>query len=322
MTTNADLAAVTDIGRRVLQTEADALAAMADALPEDFEAVARLFAGLEGRVIVSGIGKSGHIGRKISATLASTGTPSTFVHGAEASHGDLGMITRHDVCLLISNSGETQELRDIILHTRRFSIPMVGLSSNPNSTLMQAADYQLTLPKRPEACPMGLAPTTSTTLTLALGDALAVAVMELRGFGSEDFQVFHPGGKLGAQLSRVSDLMHGPDMLPLVPADTKMEEVLITMTSKSFGIAAVVEDGKLVGVISDGDLRRNIGRLMQMTAGELASRNPVTVTPDILAAKALALLNARKIGALMVIDEANHPVGILHIHDVLRAGVA
>lgn len=315
-------AAVAETGRRVLQTEAEALLALSRALPEDFDAAAHLLAGLEGRVIVSGIGKSGHIGRKISATLASTGTPSYFVHASEASHGDLGMITRHDVCLLISNSGETAELRDILLHTRRFSIPMIGISSNPNSTLMQAADFKLTLPKLPEACPMGLAPTTSTTLTLALGDALAVAVMELRGFGSEDFQVFHPGGKLGAQLSRVSDLMHGPEMLPLVPADMPMADVLITMTSKSFGIAAVVETGRLVGVISDGDLRRNMAGLMKMTAGELASRNPVTVTPDVFAAQALAILNERKIGALMVVDDAGHPVGILHIHDVLRAGVA
>lgn len=317
-----DAAVVAESGRRVLRTEAEALMTLADTLPEDFETVARLLAGLEGRVIVSGIGKSGHIGRKISATLASTGTPSYFVHASEASHGDLGMITRHDICLLISNSGETQELRDILLHTQRFSIPLIGISSNPASTLMQAADYRLTLPKLPEACPMGLAPTTSTTMTLALGDALAVAVMELRGFRSEDFQVFHPGGKLGAQLSRVSDLMHGPEMLPLVPAAMPMNEVMITMTSKSFGIAAVVDEGKLIGVISDGDLRRNMGRLMQATAGDIANGTPVTVTPDVFAAQALALLNDRKIGALMVVDDENRPVGILHIHDVLKAGVA
>ena len=307
---------------RVLQTEAEALLTLAGDMPADFEAAVRLLAGVEGRVILSGIGKSGHIGRKISATLASTGTPSYFVHGAEASHGDLGMITRHDVCLLISNSGETQELRDILLHCKRFSIPLIGISSNPDSTLMKAADYQLTLPKLPEACPMGLAPTTSTTLTLALGDALAVAVMELRGFKSEDFQVFHPGGKLGAQLSRVEDLMHGGEELPLVPSDMAMGDALLTMTSKGFGIAAVVQDGKLVGVVSDGDLRRNMGRLMEMTAGEMASRNPVTVTPDVLAAEALAILNERKIGALMVVDSDNCPVGVVHIHDVLRAGVA
>ncbi|MDA7429275.1 KpsF/GutQ family sugar-phosphate isomerase [Primorskyibacter aestuariivivens] len=307
---------------RVLRTEAEALTTLAGNLPADFERSVRLLAGVEGRVIISGIGKSGHIGRKISATLASTGTPSYFVHGAEASHGDLGMITRHDVCLLISNSGETLELRDILLHCKRFSIPLIGISSNPDSTLMKAADYRLTLPKLPEACPMGLAPTTSTTLTLALGDALAVAVMELRGFKSEDFQVFHPGGKLGAQLSRVEDLMHGGEELPLVPSDMAMGDALLTMTSKGFGIAAVVQDGKLVGVVSDGDLRRNMGRLMEMTAGEMASRNPVTVTPDILAAEALAILNERKIGALMVVDAENCPVGVVHIHDVLRAGVA
>lgn len=323
MTQKADpQSAVMRTGCQVLKTEADALSTMAANLPPDFEAVVRLLSGLEGRVIISGIGKSGHIARKISATLASTGTPSYFVHGSEASHGDLGMITRHDVCLLISNSGETQEMRDILLHTRRFSIPLVGISSNPDSSLMQAADYRLTLPKLPEACPMGLAPTTSTTLTLALGDALAVAVMELRGFSSDDFQTFHPGGKLGAQLSRVADLMHGSDALPLVDTDTAMSDALITMTSKGFGIAAVIDHGKLIGVISDGDLRRNMGQLMEMSAGQMASRNPVTVTPDVFAAQALAILNERKIGALMVVDGQDHPVGILHIHDILRAGVA
>lgn len=323
MTQKADpQSAVMRTGCQVLKTEADALSTMAANLPPDFEAVVRLLSGLEGRVIISGIGKSGHIARKISATLASTGTPSYFVHGSEASHGDLGMITRHDVCLLISNSGETQEMRDILLHTRRFSIPLVGISSNPDSSLMQAADYRLTLPKLPEACPMGLAPTTSTTLTLALGDALAVAVMELRGFSSDDFQTFHPGGKLGAQLSRVADLMHGSDALPLVDTDTAMSDALITMTSKGFGIAAVIDHGKLIGVISDGDLRRNMEQLMEMTAGQMASRTPVTVTPDVFAAQALAILNERKIGALMVVDGQDHPVGILHIHDILRAGVA
>lgn len=323
MTQKADpQSAVMRTGCQVLKTEADALSTMAANLPPDFEAVVRLLSGLEGRVIISGIGKSGHIARKISATLASTGTPSYFVHGSEASHGDLGMITRHDVCLLISNSGETQEMRDILLHTRRFSIPLVGISSNPDSSLMQAADYRLTLPKLPEACPMGLAPTTSTTLTLALGDALAVAVMELRGFSSDDFQTFHPGGKLGAQLSRVADLMHGSDALPLVDTDTAMSDALITMTSKGFGIAAVIDHGKLIGVISDGDLRRNMEQLMEMSAGQMASRTPVTVTPDVFAAQALAILNERKIGALMVVDGQDHPVGILHIHDILRAGVA
>ena len=318
----ADKNGVIRAGQRVLQLEADALARMAAALPEGFAAAAQTIYSCKGRTIVSGIGKSGHIARKISATLASTGTPSDFLHSAEASHGDMGMLTRDDVCILISNSGETREMGDLIRYTRRFSIPLIGISSNPDSTLMQASDTPLVLPDLPEACAIGRAPTTSTTLMLALGDALAVAVMEQRGFGEEDFQTFHPGGKLGAQLMRVSELMHGAEALPLVAPDTPMGDVLLTMTSKGFGIAAVVDQGRLTGVISDGDLRRNMDDLMQMTAGQIATRNPVTVTPDLLAAQALAALSARKIGALMVVDERDHPVGILNIHDILRAGVA
>lgn len=323
MTQNLSPQTIAEIGERVLNIEADAITQMANKMPQDFAAAAQLIIGSAGRVIVAGIGKSGHIGRKISATLASTGTPSDFLHASEASHGDLGMVTTDDVCILISNSGETSELGDLIRYTRRFSIPLIGISSNANSTLMQASDYLLTLPKLPEACAIGMAPTTSTTLTLALGDALAVAVMELRGFNSEDFLKFHPGGKLGAQLARVSDLMHDGDALPLVPADMPMSEVLITMTSKGFGIAATTRaDGRLNGVITDGDLRRNMGNLMAMKAGEIANPSPVTVTPDLFAAQALALLNDRKIGALMVIDTDGKPVGVLQIHDLLRAGVA
>jgi len=308
-------------GRRVLEIEADALAQMAASLPEGFETAVETIFACNGRTIVSGIGKSGHIARKISSTLASTGTPSDFLHAAEASHGDMGMLTRDDVCILLSNSGETQEMGDLIRYTRRFSIPLIGVSSQPGSTLMQAADIALTLPNLPEACAIGRAPTTSTTLTLALGDALAVAVMEQRGFGEDDFQTFHPGGKLGAQLMRVSELMHGEDALPLVLPDTPMSEVLLTMTSKGFGIAAIVDNDRLTGVISDGDLRRNMDDLMTMTAGQVASADPASVTPDLLAAKALAILSARKIGVLMVVDDAARPVGILHLHDILRAGV-
>ena len=308
--------------RRVLQTEANAILEMVDALPEDFADVVELILKTEGRVIISGVGKSGHIGRKISATLASTGTPSYFVHASEASHGDLGMITSHDIVVLISNSGETQELRDILLHTRRFNIPLIGISSKINSTLLQSADYKLNLPNLPEACAIGMAPTTSTTLTLAMGDALAVAVMEQRGFGSEDFLKNHPGGKLGAQLSRVADLMHKGEKVPTVEADTPMSDVLLSMTSKGFGITGVVKGGVLIGVISDGDLRRHMGNLMEKTASEIATLDPVTITPELFAAQALALLNEKKISALMVVDEAKRPVGIVHIHDLLRAGVA
>ncbi|WP_273499606.1 KpsF/GutQ family sugar-phosphate isomerase [Lentibacter algarum] len=308
--------------RRVLQTEANAILEMVEALPKDFAEVVELILKTEGRVIISGVGKSGHIGRKISATLASTGTPSYFVHAAEASHGDLGMITSQDICLLISNSGETNELRDILLHTRRFNIPMIAISSNMGSTLMQSADFKLNLPNLPEACAIGMAPTTSTTLTLALGDAIAVAVMEQRGFGSEDFLKNHPGGKLGAQLSRVADLMHKGEKVPTVEADTPMSDVLLSMTSKGFGITGVLKGGILIGVISDGDLRRHMGKLMEKTAGEIATLDPVTITPELFAAQALALLNEKKISALMVVDEAKRPVGIVHIHDLLRAGVA
>lgn len=308
--------------RRVLQTEANAILEMVEALPKDFAEVVELILKTEGRVIISGVGKSGHIGRKISATLASTGTPSYFVHAAEASHGDLGMITSQDICLLISNSGETNELRDILLHTRRFNIPMIAISSNMGSTLMQSADFKLNLPNLPEACAIGMAPTTSTTLTLALGDAIAVAVMEQRGFGSEDFLKNHPGSKLGAQLSRVADLMHKGEKVPTVEADTPMSDVLLSMTSKGFGITGVLKGGILIGVISDGDLRRHMGNLMEKTAGEIATLDPVTITPELFAAQALALLNEKKISALMVVDEAKRPVGIVHIHDLLRAGVA
>ena len=308
--------------RRVLQTEANAILEMVDALPDDFADVVELILKTEGRVIISGVGKSGHIGRKISATLASTGTPSYFVHASEASHGDLGMITSHDIVVLISNSGETQELRDILLHTRRFNIPLIGISSKINSTLLQSADYKLNLPNLPEACAIGMAPTTSTTLTLALGDAIAVAVMEQRGFGSEDFLKNHPGGKLGAQLSRVADLMHKGEKVPTVEADTPMSDVLLSMTSKGFGITGVLKGGVLNGVISDGDLRRHMGNLMEKTASEIATLDPVTITPELFAAQALALLNEKKISALMVVDKAKRPVGIVHIHDLLRAGVA
>jgi len=314
--------AILATGRQVLTTEAEALSLLAQNLPADFPAVITLILGAKGRVIVSGIGKSGHIGRKISATLASTGTPSFFVHASEASHGDLGMITPDDICILISNSGETQELGDVLAHTRRFSIPLVGISSRAGSTLMTAADYQLLLPPAPEACPMGMAPTTSTTLTLALGDALAVALMEQRNFQPDQFRTFHPGGKLGAQLATVAQLMHGPEALPLVQSDAPMDQVLLEMTSKGFGTTGVVKDGVLAGIVSDGDLRRNMAHLMDSTAEQVATLGPVTVPPTLLAAQALALMNTRKITTLFVVDDAGAPIGILHLHDLLRAGVA
>ncbi|MEM8823826.1 MAG: KpsF/GutQ family sugar-phosphate isomerase [Pseudomonadota bacterium] len=296
---------------------------MADDLPGDFAAIVDLIGAMGGRVIVSGVGKSGHIGRKIAATLASTGTPAYFVHATEASHGDLGMIGKGDVCLLISNSGETAELRDLVYHTQRFSIPLIGLSSNPGSTLMKTADYRLTLPNVPEACSIGMAPTTSTTLTLAIGDALAVALMEQKAFKTEDFGVFHPGGKLGAQMRRVDELMHDGADVPVLPTGATIEDTLLVMTSKGFGLAALVDGaGRLTGVITDGDLRRNMTGLMARQPEDIANPTPITVAPGTLAAEALALLNKHKISALIIINPERQPVGVLHIHDILRAGVA
>jgi arabinose-5-phosphate isomerase len=309
--------------RRVLRIEAAAVQAMSEALPADFAAAVALVLQAKGRVILSGIGKSGHIARKISSTLASTGTPSFFVHPAEASHGDLGMVSPGDVCILISNSGETAELRDLIAHASRFAIPIIGISGNENSTLMAAADLRLTLPAAPEACIIGLAPTTSTTLTLALGDALAVAVMEQRGFVPEQFRTFHPGGKLGAQLATVAQLMHAGDALPLVGQATPMDEALLVMSAKGFGLALVLDpQGVLAGLISDGDLRRHMAGLMERTAGEVATRTPRTAPPDMLAAEAVGVMNAALITALVVTDPAGRPLGLLRLHDCLRAGVA
>lgn len=310
-----------DSARRVLRTEAEAVAFLADNLPEDFPAVVEAILAVPGRVIVSGIGKSGHIGRKVAATLASTGTPAYFVHAGEASHGDLGVISRGDICILISNSGETSELSDLIYHTRRFSIPMVAVTSNPDSTLARAAEHRLLLPKLPEACPIGMAPTTSTTLALALGDALAVALMEQRGFLPDDFGVFHPGGQLGAQMRQVSELMHSGAALPVLDHTADMREVLLTMTSKGFGIAVLTREGRLHGVITDGDLRRNMDALMTAAPARIANPRPVAVAPDTLAAEALALLNARKISVLLVVDAQERPIGVVHMHDFLRAGV-
>ncbi len=309
-----------DTARRVLQTEADALVQLRDGLPEDFEKAVGLILKAKGRVIVSGIGKSGHIGRKISATLASTGTPSLFVHASEASHGDMGMIGKGDVVLVISNSGETPELRDVVAHTRRFGIPLIAMSRKPGSTILEAADLKLLLPDAPEACAIGMAPTTSSTLTLALGDALAVALMEQRGFAAENFAVFHPGGKLGMQLATVGQLMQTD--LPLVAPDTSMMDTLFEMTAKGFGIALVVDEGgRLRGVVSDGDLRRNIDGLMERRAGEIATASPVTIGAGTLALQALHAMQSRKIGTIVVVEDGVKPVGVLRILDCLNAGI-
>ena len=313
---------VTD-AKKVLKTEADALGKLKDDLPIDFSDLVKSILNLNGRVIVSGVGKSGHIGNKIAATLASTGTPAYFVHATEASHGDLGMITEQDLCLLISNSGETIEMFDILTHARRFSIPVATMSSSCESTLVKAADFKLCLPMADEACPIGMAPTTSTTMMLALGDALAVVLMEAKSFNAENFKIFHPGGKLGAKLMTVGQLMHKNDNIPLVNTATSMKETLITMSSKGFGIAAIVDDiGYLVGVITDGDLRRHIDDLMERNAADIASLSPITVVEKTFAFDALNLMQDRKISVLIVTSTDNKPVGIIHIQDLLRVGVA
>lgn len=309
--------------RRTLSVEIDGLTALRESLNGDFARAVAILAGISGRVIVSGMGKSGHVGCKIAATLASTGTPAFFVHPAEASHGDLGMITRDDAVIALSNSGETPELADIIAYCRRFSIPLIAITSRAGSTLAQSADCALILPSFTEACPNGLAPTTSTTLTLALGDAIAVALLERIGFSAQDFKVFHPGGKLGKKLQRVADLMHGADSLPLCQLETPMSEALMIMTGKSFGCTGVVDsDGLLVGVITDGDLRRHMSDdLVRSRAAEIMTRTPKHVPPMMVAAEALRLMNDGKVTGLFVVENGR-PVGFLHVHDLLRAGVA
>lgn len=310
--------------RRVLSEEGDALARMASLLGLAFVKAVRLLVACEGRVIVSGMGKSGHIARKIAATMASTGTPAHFVHPAEASHGDLGMITPQDVVLALSNSGETAELRDLIAYTKRFSIPLISMTRTETSTLAKAADAALVTPYDSEVCPMGLAPTTSTTMMLALGDALAVAALESKGFTASDFHNFHPGGKLGKLLARVGELMHKGEELPLAQETTTMADVLVAMTAKSFGCAVIVDkEGNLAGIITDGDLRRNLqsADLLKRPAAAIMTKAPMTVKPDMLAAEALKILNEKKRTQLFVVENGK-PVGLLHIHDLLRAGIA
>ena len=313
-------------GRRVIQREAEGLSVLADAIGPSFSEVAQMILAAQGRIILSGMGKSGHIARKIAATFASTGTPAHFVHPAEASHGDLGMLGEGDVVLLLSNSGETPELADIITYTRRFAIPTIGISGRENSTLMQSADQGILLPQTPEACENGIVPTTSTTMTLALGDALAIALMEHREFTAERFRDFHPGGKLGAQLARVRDLMHVGDALPLVQSGTEMSEALLTMTQKGFGVVGVVSEGTMLkGVVTDGDLRRHMTGLLNLTADDVMTVAPKMISPDALAAEALAMMteHSPRVTCLFVVDpeESRTAVGILHIHDCLRAGI-
>ncbi len=311
---------------RTLKLEREGLSALRDALDNGLKqpflkAIGQL-KDARGRVIVSGIGKSGHVGQKIAATFASTGTPAFFVHPSEASHGDLGMITDEDVILALSWSGETVELKNIITYSRRFSVPLIAITSKKNSALGGQADVCLELPRSKEACPHGLAPTTSTTMQLALGDCLAIALLEAKGFTAHDFKLFHPGGSLGASLKYVSDLMHPSEELPLAGEQDTMGEALVTMTAKAFGCIGIVDDkGRLVGVVTDGDLRRHMDAdLLSAKVSQIMTREPKTIAPGMLASAALELMNAKRITALFVVEK-NKPVGIVHVHDMLRAGI-
>ncbi|MBP1847014.1 arabinose-5-phosphate isomerase [Rhizobium petrolearium] len=298
--------------------------ALQNGLGDRFRNAVEIIGGIDGRVIVTGVGKSGHIGRKIAASLASTGTPAFFVHPVEANHGDLGMITTGDVVLALSWSGETAELQGIVSFTRRFSVPLIAMTAGEVSTLAREADVVLLLPKEQEACPHGLAPTTSTLMQLAMGDALAVALLEARGFSATDFRVYHPGGKLGAMLSHVSDLMHTGDRIPLVKKGVTMPEAIQELSRKRFGCVGVVdEEGCLCGVVTDGDIARHLDLdLRQTPVDDVMTTSPKTVGKETLATAAMALLNKHSIGALIVIDAERKPVGIVHFHDLLRVGVA
>ncbi|WP_208249695.1 KpsF/GutQ family sugar-phosphate isomerase [Rhizobium sp. T1470] len=319
---------VLESAKRTIGTERRALEALErafdDGLTESFMRAVETITGITGRVIVTGVGKSGHIGVKIAATLASTGTPAFFVHAAEANHGDLGMIGTTDVVLALSKGGESAELRSIVAYTRRFSIPLIAVTCSEKSSLATAADIILLMPNEEEACPHGLAPTTSTLMQLAMGDALAIALLDARGFSARDFHVFHPGGKLGASLSHVADIMHTGDRVPLVAKGTSVPEAISTLSRKHFGCVGIVEgDGRLCGIVTEGDVARNLTRnLSELLVDDIMTRTPKTVKPTVLATAALAMLNQHSIGALIVVDDENRPIGLVHFHDLLRIGVA
>lgn len=305
----------------VIAREIEGLEALKSIFDATFDALVTQIAGLKGRVIISGMGKSGHVARKIAATLASTGTPSYFVHPSEASHGDLGMITPDDLVICLSNSGETAELRDVIAYTRRFGIPLVALVRRKSSVLADAADTAFVLPEVPEASPTG-APTTSTTMMLAFGDALAIALVEYKGFTAEDFGTYHPGGKLGKAFVKIKDLMHGENELPLIAHGTSMRDALLVMTQKHFGCVGVIDDaGALIGIVTDGDLRRHMsGNLLEQRVNDIMGTSPITLRSEQLAAEALGIMNAKSITCIFIVENKK-PVGIIHIHDCLRAGI-
>ncbi|WP_331255885.1 KpsF/GutQ family sugar-phosphate isomerase [Candidatus Bealeia paramacronuclearis] len=310
--------------RRVLTLEANSLESLANHLDHSFTETIEILNRIQGRVIVTGIGKSGHIANKIAATLSSTGTPSFFIHPTEASHGDLGMLSKEDAIMILSSSGETQELLDIIGFAKRFGIPLIGITGSAESTLGKASNVVLTLPPYQEACPHQLAPTTSTTLMLALGDALAVALLQEKGFSALDFKNLHPGGKLGARLSLVSDLMRDQTDLPLSSLKTPMSEALIQMTQKGFGCLGIIDqDKKLCGIITDGDLRRHMSpTLLNMTAEEVMTPSPLTISKEAWAQEALHIMNEKSITSLFVIAENRTPLGLIRLHDCLKAGLS
>lgn len=297
--------------------------ALENGLAEPFAQAVETLAGIKGRVIVTGVGKSGHIGSKLAATLASTGTPAFFVHPAEANHGDLGMIAQDDAIIALSWSGETVELKGIIAYSRRFSIPLIAVTAGETSALGREADVLLALPRATEACPHGLAPTTSALLQLVIGDALAVALLEARGFTPDHFRTFHPGGQLGANLTQIREIMHVGDKLPVVASGTGMREAILELSKKGFGCVAIIDaDGALIGIITDGDIRRQIGSdLLAMTVDQVMTKGPKTIEPETLVAKALQMINASSITTLMV-EEKGRPVGLVHLHDLLRIGAA
>ncbi|NTS32162.1 arabinose-5-phosphate isomerase [Phyllobacterium sp. YR620] len=325
--TDLDKSAAVESAKRTISTETDGLVALSEALggplAEPFCRAIEKIASIRGRIIVTGVGKSGHIGSKLAATFASTGTPAFFVHPSEANHGDLGMIAVDDAIIALSWSGETAELKGIVSYAMRFRIPLIAVTAGETSALANAADVVLLLPRVTEACPHGLAPTTSTLMQLAMGDAIAIALLEARGFTAGDFKTFHPGGSLGASLTHVREIMHSGDQIPLVPLGTPIPDAMKVFAAKRFGCIAVQnEEGTLAGIITDGDLSRNLHRnLIAMNVEDIMTRDPKTVPPTMLASAALALLNQHNIGALIV-TEKNYPVGIVHFHDLLRIGAA
>jgi arabinose-5-phosphate isomerase len=314
--------------RRAIQIETKGMTALIEALDgalgHALTKAVETIAAASGRVIVSGMGKSGHIARKIASTMASTGTPAAFVHPAEASHGDLGMITTNDVVIMLSNSGESAELKDMLNYCARFSVPMIAITANADSTMGRSADIVLQLPKVQEACPNGLAPTTSTLLQLALGDAVAMALLEAKGFSADDFRNYHPGGKLGAQIKHARDIMHRGNELPLATNGTLLSDAIPILSEKKFGCLGVIDaDDILIGIVTDGDLRRHLGPdLTSRSVEDIMTKNPTTVHGDMLAAEVIEIINSKRITAVFVLDESRKPVGLIHIHDLLREGVS